>query len=328
MDETYMAGRRFSGRSTPATPLPPLTSEARVDPEFSVTPEEPVVPLPPIYPIDPEFGVTPEEPTVPLPPDYPIDPDFGVMPDQPVDPDFSVDGGVIIVPGIINPRYATVRFFNAAVGYDALRITVGARVASPNLAFGNLTNYGRVGDGFRTVTIARARAPREILYRRTIPFSAGELITLAVVRTNIGLDLVRISDSPCFNRPYGRACIRTVNLCWDSPALDVFLSDGRLVFSDVRYKEATDFRQARPRDYSFYVAQTPYVPTPRFSDIETIEETPIVAPNYFLPGYGGVTPLSSFYINAKRNGVYTAYILGSWNYSNPDVQVRVMEDFQ
>lgn len=327
-----------AGNSPAAGGPTPVIVGPNIDPDFSVGGE--VVPGPDF---DSDFSVDGE--TIPGPdfdldfsvdgevvpgpdfdPDFSVDPEVG--PGPIITPDFNIGGGVIILPGLINPRYATVRFLNAATGYGPLRITVGNRLAASSLPFGGLSGYGRVGDGFYTVSISRARYPREVISQLSIPFTAGELVTLAVVRTSIGVDLVRVSDTPCRNRPFGRACIRCVNLCWNAPALDVLLNDGRLVFSDVRYKEVTNFRRARPQDYGFYIAQTSYVPTPYFSDIETLEDTPLIAPNYNLPGIGVLQPLSSFYINAKRNGVYTAYILGSWNYPRPSIRVRVVEDFQ
>ena len=349
MDERYTSAGRAAGRNTPATPLPddvpvaPLPpivpdGEGPVDPDFSV-PDYPVPPVirpedPGQVPVDPGFTV-PDYPVPPVirpedPGQIPVDPGFTVPDFGPIYPDRP---GTIIIPGItlpglINPGYCTVRFLNAAAGYEPFRVTIGNRLVSNSLAYGTLTGYGRVMDGFRTVTISNPYAPTSIFYRQTIPFSAGELITLAIVRTNTGLDLVRISDIPCRNRPMGRACIRAVNLNYGSPALDVLLNDGRMVFNDVRYKEVTNFKMARPQDYGFYIAQTSYVPSPYFQDIETVEETPMAAPGYFLPGYGSVSPLTSFYVDAKRNGVYTIYILGMWNYQNPNIRVKVVEDFQ
>ena len=360
MDERFPSTGRSAGRNTPATPppedipvapLPPIVGE----PETSPFPDD--YPVPPVIRPD-EPGQTPVGPGMdfPVPPvirpdepgqipvgpgmDFPVPPvirpetpgqipvapgpDFGpVYPDRP--------GAIIIpgisLPGLIVPGYCTVRFLNAAAGYEPFRITIGNRLVSNSLAYGTMTGYGRVMDGFRTVTVSNPNAPTSVFYRQTIPFSAGELITLAIVRTNTGLDLVRISDIPCRNRN-GRACIRAVNLNYGSPALDVLLNDGRMVFNDVRYKEVTTFKQARPQDYGFYIAQTSFVPNPYFQDIETVEETPMAAPGYFLPGFGSVSPLSSFYVDAKRDGVYTIYILGMWNYQRPNVRVKVVEDFQ
>lgn len=333
MDDRYTSYGRSAGRNTTATPPPedypvvPLPPVVPDDQMPAPNPDDtPVIPLPPIVgePDQPPAANPDQTPVVPLPPIV-GNPDQGYPPQYPADPG---PGGIIVLPGLISPSYCTVRFLNAAAGYEPLRITIGNRLVNSSLPYGSMGSYVRVSDGFRVVTISNPLAPRSIFYQQTIPFNAGELITMAIVRTNTGLDLVRISDVPCRNRPAGRACIRAVNLNFGSPALDVLLNDGRMVFNDVRYKEVTTFKQARPRDYGFYIAQTSYTPTPYFQDIETVEETPLVAPNYFLPGYGGVTPLVSFYVDAKRNGVYTIYILGTWNYANPLLRVKVVEDFQ
>ena len=169
-----------------------------------------------------------------------------------------------------------------------------------------------------------AYTPRTILFQQTLPFRAGELITMAVVHTSSGLDLLRISDLPCDNRPAGRACIRAVNLCYGSPALDVFLDDGRLVFSDVGYKEVTAFRQARPQEYGFSILQAAWLPTPYPTDIETVGDLPAAASYDDSSDYGGARPLASFYLEAKANGIYSLYLLGRWD-GTPPLQVRVVE---
>lgn len=345
MDERYMTSGRSAGRNTPATPLPedypvvplppivpddqmpspdmPDNSLPEGQPPVAPGPgDTPMIPLPPIVGNPP--AANPDQvPVIPLPPIVGT-PDQGFPPQFPVAPG---PGGVVILPGLISPNYCTVRFLNAAPGFDPFNVTIGNRMVARNLAYGGLSSYVRVADGFRTVTIGYPGSTG-VFYQQAIPFSAGELITLAIVRSGGGLDLVRISDIPCRNRPAGRACIRAINLCYGAPALDVLLSDGRMVFNDVRYKEVTNFKQARPRDYSFYVAQTSFVPSPYFYDIDTVEDTPMAAPNYFLPGMGAVNPLASFYLDAKRNGVYSIYLLGTWNYASPNLRVRVVEDFQ
>ena len=292
-------------------PVAPLPNPGEGGPVWPGIDAEPVIPLPdfgeggPVYPGG-------NEPVIPIP---------GPGEGGPVYP-----GGVVILPGIIHPRYCTVRFLNAAAGYDPLRITVAPRLVCSQLAFGGLTSYFRVVDGFRTVTITSAYDPYTILYQQSIPFRSGELTTMAVVRGSNGLDLVRISDMPCNRMPRNRACIRAINLAYQAPPLDVFLSDGRLVFNDVSYKEATSFKQAMPRNYSFYIAQTPFIPLPSFQDIETIEDTPMVAPDLTLQGTGSVQPIVSFFVDAKAGAMYSLYILGTWM-GAPSLRIRTVEDF-
>ncbi len=318
MDESFTPDRRSAGRNPPEV-LPEMTL--------------PAAPLPPLAPNEPPqasepapsatFPRFPEE-SQPEPPDTEWEP-FSVAPLPPVTgrPELpELPAGALSTPP--SPRYCTVRFFHAAADLEPIRITVGPLRMTSDLAYGGMTGYTRISDGFRLVTVTSAYAPRAILFQQTLPFRAGTLTTMAVVHTSSGLDLLRISDLPCDNRPAGRACIRAVNLCYGSPALDVFLDDGRLVFSDVGYKDVTAFRQARPREYGFSILQAAWLPTPSPTDIETVGDLPALAPYGDSSDYGGARPLASFYLEAKADGIYSLYLLGRWD-GAPPLQVRVVE---
>ncbi|MTQ98223.1 DUF4397 domain-containing protein [Pseudoflavonifractor sp. BIOML-A6] len=317
-----------------------MFSRAADQPATPPPEDYPVVPLPPVVPDDqppaPDYPVPPiageenppvEGPVFPVPPiaggeNPPVEgPVFPVPP-------IAGPGNPPVAPGPVYPvsGYCTVRFLNAVTDFDPMRVLIGGRVVADNLGYGDVGSYYRVRDGFRTVTITSAQNPRIVLYRQSVPFAVNEIITLAIVRGTNGLELVRVSDIPCQNRPRNRACIRAVNLVYNSPALDVILNDGRVVFSDVRYREVTAFKQARPGDYGFYVAQTPYMLSPVYSDIQTLEELPIILANYFLPGFGDVQPLTSSYVDARANSMNTIYIMGAWS-RDPVIRTKVVQDF-
>lgn len=246
-------------------------------------------------------------PSIPLPPivgtpDVP-DNNGGVdIPMLPVLPDNTPDSG-----GTVKPEYCTVRFLNSASGYT-LGIRIGASLVTGNLAFGELTTYVMIPDGFRTVRLSASGSPGLIYLQKSIPFRAGDVITLVIVRTATGLDLVQIGDTPCNNRANNRACIRMANMAYNAPGLDLILGGCRLVFNDVRYKENTLYKQALPKQYQFAIAATVNMPTPYESDIETIEEMPQLLPSYIL----GLKPSISFTLNAKANLLYTIYVIGNW----------------
>lgn len=200
-----------------------------------------------------------------------------------------------------------VRFLNAAYNYNPLRIVIGNRLISSGLPYTNVTPYNNIADGFRTVTITSMASPRTVLFQGTIPFSSGEVITLAIIRSANGIELLRISDISNLNNPRNMGRIRLANLVFNSPPLDLFLANGRAIFSDVRYKEVTMFKQARPREYEFYLAQTPYVIEPRARDIEVIEDMPIALP------HGSFEPLVSFFVDVKPGVISTIYAMGMWS---------------
>lgn len=87
----------------------------------------------------------------------------------------------------------------------------------------------------------------------------------------------------------------------------------RIVFSDVRFREATTFRRVRPGEYGFYLAATnasPYFPFAPDVDIETVEDLPIPVGDNYIPDYGDLMPLASFYEAFRQGILYTAYVLG------------------
>lgn len=224
----------------------------------------------------------------------------------------AIQGGIIVIPGgsgglVPNFSVCRIRFLNAADGYETLRIVVGSRLITNNLEYTNVTAYNNIPVGFRTVTITSPASPRTVMYQTTIPFNPGEIATLAIIKTGRGLDLIRISDiniSPGF---MGRGSLRMANLVFNSPPLDLFLTNHRAIFSDVRYKEVTQARQAQAREYETYIAQTPYAIEPRYNDIETIEDMPIITP------FSNFEPLISIIVNIKPSVMSTIYVLGTWS---------------
>lgn len=215
-----------------------------------------------------------------------------------------------------NPDFCTARFLNSAEGYD-LMVRIGSAVYVQDLSFGALSPYELVPDGFRTVRIAAAGDPNLQYLQKTIPFRAGDVITLVIVKTARGLDLVSVSDAPCRAQPTDVGCLRIANMAYDAPGLDLILDDAKLIFTDVRYKEVSLYKQARPRRYQFALAQTAAIPTPYESDIETIEEIPRLLP----AGLVGVTPAVRFSLNVKAGMTYTVYLLGNWE--RPRLKIAV-----
>lgn len=211
-------------------------------------------------------------------------------------------------------RNSSVRFLNAAVGYRPFRVYINNRFIINGLGYASLTPYGKIAGGFQTITITGMNG--YVYLRKSMPIRSDESSTMAIINTPGGIDLLQISDTSCV-RPASMSCFRVCNLASNTNPLDVILTDGRVVFSDVRFKEVTPFRRARPGEYAFYLAETNLRPMPRFMDIETMNAETAV---FELP-----KALVSFYVDIGRNAVYTVYILSVANM--PDsVQTIVIED--
>lgn len=213
---------------------------------------------------------------------------------------------------------ARVRFLNAVTEDGGnLRITTGNRLLASSLPPEGLSEYFTVPAGFRPFAFYDAESPWTLLFRSTLPLTAGDAVTLAVVRSGGGLDLVRVDDRPCGVRGTDQACLRCVNLIYDGPGLDLVLTDGRVVFTDMRFKEVTNYRRAQPGRYDLYVAQTQFPVQP---DIETVEELPMILVRW------AEEPLASFDWDAQAGRQTTLYLMGDWGVSR-ELRIRMAENF-
>lgn len=167
-------------------------------------------------------------------------------------------------------RMAQVRFLNAVTPAALpLRILEGRRLLAFSLSPQALSPYSLVPAGFRSFSFFDANSPWLILGQVTLPLTAGERTTLALVPAGDGVEVVRIDDRPCGVQGTGRGCLRCANLVRNGPPMDLMLTDGRTVFSDLRFKEVSNYRRARPGRYDLYVVQAP---TTLPVDIETEED--------------------------------------------------------
>ncbi|WP_295745982.1 DUF4397 domain-containing protein, partial [uncultured Oscillibacter sp.] len=213
-------------------------------------------------------------------------------------------GGVTILPGIIGavwPSASKVRFLNAAYGYQAFRIFVGNTRAVNLLNYASATNYGRVSAGYQTVTVTGTNG--YIYIQKTMPFQTNGISTIAIINTASGLDLLQITDS-CCPPTNGYSSFRVGNLAINTGPLDVIMSDGRVVYGDLRFKEVGAFKRIMPGTYQFFYADTDLVPMPASLDIETLDSA-------WLGVYPPHETFGSLYLNVVSNAIYTVYLLQS-----------------
>ena len=287
---------------------------------------EPVIPLPnpgeggPVYPGNMDTGVTDpgQVPVIPLPnpgeggPVYP-----GNNGGSWVCPS-GVCGGVTILPGIVGtvwPSASRTRFLNAAYGYQAFRIFVGNSRFVNLLNYASVTNYGRISAGYQTVTVTGMDG--YIYIQKTMPFQANGITTIAIINTAGGLDLLQITDS-CCPPTNGYSSFRVGNLAINTNPLDVIMSDGRVVYSDLRYKEVGAFKRIMPGTYQFFYADTDLMPMPAGLDIETLDSA-------WLGVYPPHETFGSLYLNVVSNAIYTVYLLQSGTGQN-NIQNLILMD--
>ena len=317
---------------TGAEPVIPLPNPGEGGPAYpgdTIYPDsgaEPVIPLPnpgeggPVYPGDTIYPDSGAEPVIPLP-----NPGEG----GPVYPGNTVYPGngsgwncpgctTSVLPGIIGavwPGATKVRFLNAGYGYPAFRIFVNNNRFVNLLNYASVTGYGRVGAGYQTITVSGSDG--YIYIQKTMPFQVGAATTIAIINTASGLDLLQIPDS-CCPPTNGWSNFRIGNLAYNSGPLDVLMSDGRVVYGDLRYKEIGAFKRIMPGTYQFFYAETDLVPMPAYLDIETLDSA-------WLGVYPPHETFGSLYLNVTSNAVYSIYLLQSGSNRN-NIQNLILMD--
>lgn len=214
--------------------------------------------------------------------------------------------------------FSRVRALNGVANYGELALSVGDVVIGSSIPYGTSTQYSNVPDGFRVVTISTARFPRRMIFRQVIPFIANIGVTLAMVNTSNGIGIQVVQDIRCMNMSRQLACLRMVNLSYNSKPMDLALEDGRVIFSDVHFREITPFKRARPSRYNFVLLNSPNRPIPIVSDIVLINDL-----TYRFNGNWNA--LLQFSINMKVNTMYTVYIIGNDGYI-PGLQSYILEN--
>ncbi|MDO5377003.1 MAG: DUF4397 domain-containing protein [Clostridia bacterium] len=224
----------------------------------------------------------------------------------PLQPSVPPNTGIQPLPGTglyppLQVSYAAVRFLNAAYGYAPFRVFVDNTRVAGLLNAQSVSAYRRVSSGYHIVTVTGTDG--YIYLQKTLPFEAGSRSTVAIINRAGGLDLIQISDLCC--PPTGRtANFRVSNLAYNSGAMDVLLSDGRVIYADVRFKETTSYKRIAPGAYQFLFAETNLLPTPAYTDIESLDSA-----------YIGATPIANtvatLYLNVQSGTNYTVFLINS-----------------
>ena len=178
-----------------------------------------------------------------------------------------VGGGVTIIPGVTFPcfscnnnSYGRVRFLNASNGYQPFFVYLGNWLVASRFGNGDMTTYLQATSGSQTVTISGSNG--YVYVQKQITVRAGSSMTVAIINTSSGLDIMEISDISC-NAPTGTSCLRVSNLSLNLGPFDVSIGNQNsnyTPFTNVRYREVTPDTSFYPGWYQLYISRTGSLP--------------------------------------------------------------------
>lgn len=284
---------------TPVIPLP-NPGEGGPVPDGEDESNFPVAPLPnpgeggPI----PDFDES-QTPVIPLPNPG----EGGPIPTFPERPNNGIWGSIITVfPRPIIPcyfcnttQYGVVRFLNAAAGYNPFIIYINNQMVVNGLDNAEVSQYGRVSAGMQTVTVSGQNGYVYIQKQINVPLNGA--VTVAIINTNTGLDLMEITDMNC-NGGANTGCFRVCNLSNTNRSVNVTLNGGAVTFRNVNYREVTSFRYLPAGYYMVSV-----------SNSSAFAGSPLLTSNIYIRG----------------NVSYTLYVF-NWNNSQDAIRILIVED--
>lgn len=198
-------------------------------------------------------------------------------------------------------RTGTIRFLNAASGYNPFRVFINENLVSSEFSFGDVTDYAKVSVGNQMITVMGENG--YIFLQQQVNIMMNDFMTIAIVNTDSGLALQMISDKGC-ERGTNRACIRAANLAYNSGALSVTIGNQQVNFPNLTYRAVADFEQIWPGLYLYAVTRN------------------IVA--RFPGNVSNILLTAPLQVQRDRN--YTIYLL-NWNRESRDtIKALIVED--
>ncbi len=140
----------------------------------------------------------------------------------------------------INSDNARVRVAHASPDAPAVDVRVNGEVAFANIPFAEVTNYATLPAGSYQIEVVPTGQPGPVVIEAFLDLAAGTDYTVAAVNTLANIEPIVLVDNNELPQD-GRAHVRFVHASPDAPAVDIAGDGGNVIFSDVAFKEVTEY---------------------------------------------------------------------------------------
>lgn len=139
---------------------------------------------------------------------------------------------------------AAVRVIHAAPGAPNVDVYVNGNKLLADFPYKKLSEYMPIPAGKYQIDIYPAGNMTETLISKKVTVEPGKSYTLAVIKSDKFLRLLSFSNDP--RVPAGETKVRFIHLSPDAPAVDIAVKNGDVVFSNVSYRQTTDYLGLTP----------------------------------------------------------------------------------
>lgn len=156
-------------------------------------------------------------------------------------------------PEIPNSSNSYVRILHASPDAPPVDIYANGNLIAKNLAYKQMTNYVPVKPGNYTIQVYPAGQKLNPVINTKFAVPPMSSLTIAAVGKLADISLLPIMEVYMPMVDKRSSYIRFAHLSPNAPAVDITLPDGTILFSNVSFKQYTDYISVAPGNYTLQV---------------------------------------------------------------------------
>ncbi len=159
-----------------------------------------------------------------------------------------------------NPYYRTpeksfMRLFHASPDAPAVDIYLNDKVIARNLSYKQFTPYISVAPGVYNVRVFAKGTTTNPVIDTNYNFRNEVIQTIAATGLLKDIELIPFEE-PKIQQGPGKVYVRFVHLSPNTPAVDITIPNGNILFKDVTFEEATEYVPLNPGTYTLQARPT------------------------------------------------------------------------
>lgn len=194
------------------------------------------------------------------------------------------------------PEKSFVRVFHASPDAPAVDVYLNDQVIARNLSYRQFTPYVTVAPGVYNVRVFAAGTTTNPVINTNYNFRPNVIETIAATGRLNDIELIPYQEQKLPQIP-GKSYIRFIHLSPNTPAVDITLPNGNVLFRDITFEEASEYIPVNAGTYTLQARPT------------GTTEVVLNVPN----------------VNIKAGRYYTVYAIGLLN-ETPALQVVIPLD--
>ncbi|MEA4833475.1 MAG: DUF4397 domain-containing protein [Oscillospiraceae bacterium] len=154
------------------------------------------------------------------------------------------------------PPDSYVRILHASPDAPAVDIYANGNLIAKNLVYKQLTDYVAVKPNEYTIQVYPAGQKNNPVIDTKLTIPPMSSITVAAINKLANISLLPIMElyMPMYDKRI--SYIKFAHLSPNAPAVDIALPDGTKLFTNIKYKQYTDYINAAPGNYTLLVKPT------------------------------------------------------------------------